>query len=440
MKKSVLVVLMLVVALAALLLFTGGGAEGDLIFWTTDAETDRMEQQREIASDFAAIDGVEVRVEPVFEKDLNHRMATQRSAGLLPHVVRAGIEHVVGYERDDLLDVEAATAVIRELGVDSFAPGALAPVRRGDKYLAVPVDGWAQGIWYRKDLFEQKNLAAPDNWDAILKAAEALTVREGEGKRFGIALPRHPSNQYPQQVFEQFAMSAGAKLFAEDGSVQHQSPEIRRTVAFWKKLAAFSPGGSNVDPKMAQLCYLGGKAAMVFYSPYILDDIAGQSKHKDILAMPDLSKRTGFAPVISERAGGKWVGYGQLVYLNIMKEAPSESRDWVKHLLGDAYMKICFMSAGGKVPVRPAFLAEWKAHPCFELYEPDIPERLVAGMNASGRWGFRAGGAYPIIAEIYGKHVFAKALDDMVTHDLSVDEVMKRIDENMKPILEGAAR
>jgi len=444
MQRVITIAVLVLLAAAVVFLFLGGSADEGLVFWTTDHEPDRMKIQREIAEEFAAARGggagaSRVSVQPVPEQKLKEVLSQQIAAGMLPDVIRAGIEHVVGYERDGLLDAEMATAVIKDLGVDSFAAGALAPVKRGGMYLAVPVDGWAQGIWYRKDLFDAKGLKAPTDWPAILAAAEALTVRDELDPRYGIALPRHPGSQYPQQIFEQLAMSAGARLFDDEGKVDCDQPAIRRTVELWKKLSRFCPEKTLVEPAQAQLLYLTGKAAMIFYSPYILDDIAGMTDKKDNLDRPDLAKVTGFAPVISEEPGGRGAGYAQLVYLCIMKDAPPVAKDWCRHLLTDAYMRICFMSAGGKVPVRSAALAEWRKHPCFEAYDGAIPDLLIKGLDASGRWGFREGRAFPLIADVYSKHVFAEALNEMVADDLSVDETMKRIVRKMAPFLEEPA-
>ena len=56
----------------------------------------------------------------------------------------------------------------------TFAPGALEMARFGDDTAAVPVDGWTQMIVYRRDLFEESGLEAPDSYDNIRAAIDAL--------------------------------------------------------------------------------------------------------------------------------------------------------------------------------------------------------------------------------------------------------------------------
>ena len=176
---------------------------------------------------------------------------------------------------------------------------------------------------------------------------------------------------------------------------------------------------------------------MIFYSPYILDDIAGMTKNRENLARVDLAKVTGFVPSLSEKPGGPPAGYGQLVYLAIMKGAPPAAGDWCRYLVSDAYMRVLSMAKGGKVPARPEFLERWRQFEFFKLYDPAIPDQIIKGLGASGRWGFREGRAFTAIADVYGKHVFAEALDEMVSGDLSVDETMSRIAAKMEPIVKG---
>ena len=65
------------------------------------------------------------------------------------------------------------------LGKDTFAPGALNMAKKGSKIAAVPVDGWTQMVVYRKDLFENAELAPPTSYANIVAAVEKLSKQNG---------------------------------------------------------------------------------------------------------------------------------------------------------------------------------------------------------------------------------------------------------------------
>ena len=108
-----------------------------------------------------------------------------------------------------MLASASATAVIRETGEDNFFSGPLRLVANAEgQYDAVPIDGWANGIWYRKDWFERKGLEPPATWDAILTASERF--HDPANDRYGIVVVTAGQETYTQQTFEHIALSAGA--------------------------------------------------------------------------------------------------------------------------------------------------------------------------------------------------------------------------------------
>ena len=107
---------------------------------------------------------------PIDEATVSQRIATARGANRLPDIARVGVERVAPFLADGILDVDAATKVVKELGEDTFHKGVLDLVRTSDgKYAAVPFDGWIQALWYRSDAFKKLGLTAPIKWDDIQK-------------------------------------------------------------------------------------------------------------------------------------------------------------------------------------------------------------------------------------------------------------------------------
>ena len=149
-------------------------AKDQITFWTTEVEKDRLEIQKKIANAFTHKTGIEVRIVPVQENYLAERVTAAYAAKSLPDIIFHPIDFTIGWAEAGILDHQSATQVVDSLGKETFSSGPLNLARVPGGYAAVPVDGWGQLLLYRKDLFNEKGLPAPDHWDKILKAAQIL--------------------------------------------------------------------------------------------------------------------------------------------------------------------------------------------------------------------------------------------------------------------------
>ena len=100
------------------------------------------------------------------------------------------------------------------------------------KQLAVPSDGWAQLLFYRKDLFKAAGLAEPKTYADIQKAAEELN----KGKTAGIVAATAPADSFTQQTFEQVALANGCQLVNDAGNVTLNSPQCQESFDYYANL------------------------------------------------------------------------------------------------------------------------------------------------------------------------------------------------------------
>ena len=163
------------ILLSAVAFFINNVAFADIKFWTTETQPARMAKQEDMAKAFEAKTGIAVEVIPIDEKELGKRATAAAAAGDLPDVIYHTLQYVLPWAEAGILDVDANNEVVKELGKDTFATGALKMAKKGTKIAAVPVDGWTQMIVYRKDLFEQAGLEPPTNYANITKAIETLS-------------------------------------------------------------------------------------------------------------------------------------------------------------------------------------------------------------------------------------------------------------------------
>ena len=146
----------------------------DLRFWTTEEQPDRLAKQQAMASEFEAATGVSVEVIPITEKDLGARATAAFAAGDLPDVIYHPLQYALPWAESGLLDTEAATDAINDLGSGTFAAGALSMAAVDGGWASVPVDGWTQLVVYRKDKFDEMGLVAPSTYAAVMAALEKL--------------------------------------------------------------------------------------------------------------------------------------------------------------------------------------------------------------------------------------------------------------------------
>jgi len=423
------------------------GAQDEITFWTTEVEKERVEVQKSIAADFTKKSGIAVRVIPVDENLLAERITAAFAAKSMPDVIFHPIDLTVGWAEAGILNYHASTRVIEALGKNTFASGPLDLVRIAGGYSAVPADGWGQLLLYRKDLFAEKNLAAPDHWDHILAAAKAL---HNPPLLWGFESATDPSQAYTQQVFEHIALSNGVKLTAKDGQVNLNTPEMVETLEFYKALSRFSPPG-NLYWLHTRLDYLTGRAAMIVWSPFVLDELAGLRKDQPVI--PDmvkgepgwLAKNTGFVTTIRGPRGA--AQYGQTNYLGISCDADTEAaHKWVEYLLTDGYLRWLGMAAEGKLPLRKGtpeepnrFVEGWmdlefgvttRAR-ISRFYGMDVAKTLMAGVEKFDRWGF-AEGKGTLVSKIYGTKVVPEILKRFLDGELTAKQAAEMMEQRVR--------
>jgi multiple sugar transport system substrate-binding protein len=420
-----------------------------MTFWTTEVEKDRLNTQRDLVGDFRLKTGIDVKVIPVQENLLAERVTAAYAARSLPDVIFLPIDFAIGWAEAGILDPAAATEVLEGLGTATFAVGPLKLARVPSGYAAVPIDGWGQLLLYRKDLFASKELPVPNQWDRIRQAAEAL---HNPPSMWGIAVATDPGQVYTQQVFEHVALSNRVRLAGPSGRISLNTPALVQTLDFYRDLASYTPPG-NIDWLRTRMAYLSGRAAMILWSPFILDELTGLRRDQPVI--PDvlqeepgfLARNTGFVGAIHGPTGS--AQYGQINCLGISCDAKvAAAKAWVTFLLNEGYGRWLGMAAEGKLPVRRGtpeapnrFVEEWGDLKLgvtgdvkiSQFYGADVVQQIVAGMDRFDRWGFEAGqGA--LVAKVYGLKIIPEILKRFLDGELSAEQASRKMDERIKSL------
>ena len=361
-------------------------------FWTTDNEEARIKVYEDVAKRFMAEHPeIDLRITPIEEAGVSQRISTALAANRLPDIVRMGVERVAAFAADGILDENAAEAVINKIGQDDFRSGPLQMVLdpATNQYAAVPYDGWIQAIWYRSDIFQQAGLNAPVSWDDINAACDKLPGTEN--LLYALGLGTDPGQNYGHQIFEQVAISNNAWPFDENGNVTMDTPEMVAALKFYTDLQRCAIPGPQYW-QGAREAYELDQSGMLFYSTYIMDDLvegSGTASGGTVqIAVPDLAKKTGFAPEMKGPNGA--ATYGQLVTLGIMKGADPEAQMVVEYFLKEGYQDVLGLAPFGKVPVLKSAVDGWKGlSPYFADYSSDTLDQIANGYESMQRWLFR---------------------------------------------------
>lgn len=437
-KKSFLKITLLV-----LLLFvftTASAAQVTIEYWTTQPEEERVVKINELIDRFEA-DNPEYNIEliAVQEDDIPTRLAAGMAAGRLPDLIEMGTENILGLGHEGTLDSEAAYDVVSAIGEDEFFEGALKMLNDpSGGYFAVPFYGWVQGIWYRGDLFEERGLEAPNNWETVLKAAEEFyNPRE---QQYGIVLGTD-RDSFARQTFTPFALSNNARIFDGDGNIIFDSPEMIETLDFYSRLAEFTPPGPN-GWRDARDLYLSGRVPMMIYSSYIMGDIGigdtgYDGAHGSIVE--DLVNKTNFANTMENKSQAS---FGQISGLAFVKNEDEEKatgvKEFAKFLLNDqTYIEFLHMAPGGMNPVLKA-TAEDSRYQDHEILNAwgDTSTVIAGGLNNIGQFGNQDGIVFPEMGAIANQFIIGQSIMNITERNWSAERTAEWAEQQMENAVE----
>ena len=412
MRARSFVVALLAVILATVVGCGGGGTRASrttLTFWTAEDNPDRVKATQAIIGRFEQQTNIKVKLVPISEDQVQSQITAASAAGSLPDVVAAaslGVVHSLA--ADGITDSDATAAVINALGRQTFSKRGLSLVEVDGKPVAVPSDSWTQLLVYRKDLFAKAGLAAPTTFDAIRTAATKLA----RGGMAGIVSATKPGDSFTQQTFEYLAVANNCQLVDQAGTITLTSKPCIDTFRFYVDLIRDASVRGDQDATSTRAAYLAGKAAMIIWSSFLLDELAGLSNdahptcpqcHNDPSFLADHS---GIVTAITGPHGAQPSQFGELTSFVITKGANQDAAKLVEFMLNDGYLDWLGLAPEGKVPVRTGtpdqpdrFTEAWshlrtgveRRQPLSELYPPGVLRVLATSTDTMSRWGFPQG-------------------------------------------------
>jgi multiple sugar transport system substrate-binding protein len=412
----------------------GGGGDDTLTVWTVEDIAERVELQKAMLADFTAATGTKAELVAVAEDKLQTVLASAAAGDTLPDVIGAlSLTAVNQLRTDDLLDTGAAGEVVESLGEGTFTESALQLTRADDEQLAVPSDGWAQLLFYRKDLFAAAGLAEPTSYDAIRAAAAKLDA----GQTAGIVAATAPNDSFTHQTFEQLALANDCELVDDGGAVTLDSPACEQTFAFYADLIKQHSVPGNQDADTTRATYFAGRSAMVIWSTFLLDELAGL-RNDALPTCPEckadpafLAKNTGVVGALQGPDGDAPATFGEIVSWAILRDASDATKEFVEYAMGDGYEQWLAIAPEGKVPTRQGtadepekFVTAWEAlpigvdkkAPMSQVFDASVVEAVGGSTETFTRWGLTQGQG-ELAGTVAGQFIVPKALSGLINGD-----------------------
>ncbi|MGJ8532988.1 MAG: ABC transporter substrate-binding protein [Alphaproteobacteria bacterium] len=420
----------------------------EITLWTMEEQPERMAAQEKIAAAFKAKTGHDVKIVPVTEKDIATRATAAFGAGDLPDILNHTVQHLLPFASAGMLDSGAATEVVDDLEMGSFATGPINMAKSNGEIVSVPADGWTQLVVYRADKFEEMGLNPPKTFADIKAAIDKL---HNPPEMYGFVAATKIDETYMMQLIEHISLAAGYSPVNADGSINEDTSKLKDVLEFYKVIADASPEG-DLFWKQSRELYLGGKAAMIIWSPSLLDELGGLRDSAPVTinddpTTKDLAKDTGFVTVFSGPGNAAGAAYADVRYLGITNDANTEvAQDFVKFALSEGYGDWLGMSPEGKFPVRKGSAAGktdyevmWsgldvgvdRKEPLSNIYPKTVIDDIVAGLSVGDRWGV-ADGQLEMASKLVNARVMAQVIRQYIDGELDIDAAADKIVEGHK--------
>lgn len=381
-----------------------------LVVWTLENLPERLAAIRAVAERFTQATGVTVEMVGVDENQFNQLVTASAASGVLPDVVGSlPLAAVRSLAANELLDPAATGQALAALGPDTFSARALELTRDGPAQLAVPSEAWPQLLLYRRDLFAAAGLPEPRTYADVTAAATTLNTDDVAGF-VGATIA---GDAFTQQTFEHLALANGCEMVDADGRVALDSPACVGAFAFYDDLIRNHSVAGAQDVDTTRATYFAGKAAMMIWSSFILDELAGLRDDAapscpQCVADPRfLVDNTGIVTALRGPDGTEPAQFGEVQSWAVLADANAgPAARFIEFMMSDGYLESLGSAPEGKFPTRSGtpeaptqFVDAWRTLPAGvdrrvplgELYPAPVLDALAGSVDTFRRWGITQG-------------------------------------------------
>lgn len=405
----------------------GGSAKDDekttIEFMHSSVEQDRLKVIDKLVADFEKENpDIKVKQMPVEEDAYNTKVVTLARSNKLPGVIEVSQDFAKVMDKDELIDQKAVGSVMKNVGEDNYYDGAKKLVRTedGSGYIAAPISGWVQGIWYNKKTLSDAGFSEPTTWDSVLEIAKHFN--DAGNKKYGIAMPTADSTM-TEQAFSQFALSNNANVLDDKGKVTINTPEMKQALEYYKELSQYTMPGSN-DVTEIKDAFMNGSTPMAIYSTYILPSVFEEGKSEDI----------GFAIPTNKQEAVYGTVSGLTISAGLNKEQKAASEKFVEYLSEAKNMeKWVLMSPGGAQPVNKEVVdsSSYQSNEVISAFG-ELPKEIASSFDKVQVFGLVGDKNFTKMGDITSSGAISKAVNGVTVGKEDPEKALKTAQESIE--------
>ena len=405
----------------------GGSAKDDekttIEFMHSSVEQDRLKVIDKLVADFEKENpDIKVKQMPVEADAYNTKVVTLARSNKLPGVIEVSQDFAKVMDKDELIDQKAVGSVMKNVGEDNYYDGAKKLVRTedGSGYIAAPISGWVQGIWYNKKTLSDAGFSEPTTWDSVLEIAKHFN--DAGNKKYGIAMPTADSTM-TEQAFSQFALSNNANVLDDKGKVTINTPEMKQALEYYKELSQYTMPGSN-DVTEIKDAFMNGSTPMAIYSTYILPSVFEEGKSEDI----------GFAIPTNKQEAVYGTVSGLTISAGLDKEQKAASEKFVEYLSEAKNMeKWVLMSPGGAQPVNKKVVdsSSYQSNEVISAFG-ELPKEIASSFDKVQVFGLVGDKNFTKMGDITSSGAISKAVNGVTVGKEDPEKALKTAQESIE--------
>lgn len=229
---------------------------------------------RAIADAFEAKnENIKIKVEITPWSEYWTKMEAAATGGALPDVFWMHTKEFIKYsEGNQLMDITDKIKNSEIVDLNNFPKGLVDVYTLDNKNYAMPKDYDTIALWYNKALFDEKQIAYPDDtwdWNKLLEVAQQLTDKD-KGN-YGFAAPVQDQEGYYNFIFQ----NGGYVLSDDQKKSGFDSPETMEAIQFMVDLSqkyGVSPTQDKFAETTATQYFETGKVAMGLFGSWMVSE------------------------------------------------------------------------------------------------------------------------------------------------------------------------
>mgnify|MGYP000259372549 CR=1 FL=1 len=294
---------------------------------------------------------------------------------------------------------------------------------------------------------------SPKNARKVPHGEAAIEALHNPPEMYGFVAATKVDESFMSQVLEHVFLANGVSPVGPDGFAPLDEAKTAEVLEFYKTLAEASPPG-DLYWDQSRTLYFSGNAAMVIWSPFILDELAGLRDSApptitDDPTSPELASKTGIVTNFAGPSNPDGAAWASINMFGITGDASTDAAmEFVEYSMDKGYVDTLAIAPEGKFPIRRGtaddpelFVTEWSAlpvgvdrkAPLGELYPQEMIDEIVAGLDVAQRWGVKDG-QLALASKIINSQTVNRVVREYIDGNISGPDAVKKMNEELADI------